>query len=207
MRNMSMALVCLGFASNIARADGTVVAAATPPPATDPAAIPAAHTPAPAPVQAAPEDGTRLRNGFSLSASEELGSGPSSGLSGQLFGLDWRIGAHINDDYAVYLQTHLSFGNAHIGAASGVTADFATAVMAERSLPERFFVAGGGGYGVLNNPSGPLAQTRIGWYPMESAAGIVARRLNVALDARWYFAGDQVGTVTQIAATIGYDRF
>ncbi len=207
MRNMSIVLVCLGFASTAARADNTVVAAATPPPATDPAATPAAHTPAPAPVQTAPEDGARLRNGFSLSASEELGSGPSSGLSGQLFGLDWRIGAHINDDYAVYLQTHLSFGNAHIGAASGVTADFASALMAERSLPERTFVAAGGGYGVLNNPSGPLAQARIGWYPMESAAGVVSRRLNIALDARWYFAGEQIGTVTQIALTLGYDRF
>lgn len=189
MKTSSMLLVCLGISSTAAYADNAATATA------------------PAPQQPA-EDGMRLRNGFSLSASEEFGSGPSSGLSGQLFGLDWRIGAHINEDYAVYLQTHLSFGNAHIGQASGVTSDFATALMAERSLPARTFVAAGAGYGVLNNPSGPLGQVRIGWYPMDSALGVVSRRLNVALDARWYFADSMtVGTVTQVAATIGYDRF
>jgi hypothetical protein len=31
--------------------------------------------------------------------------------------------------------------------------------------------------------------------------------LNLALDARFYFAGDAIGTVTQIALTLGYDRF
>jgi hypothetical protein len=35
----------------------------------------------------------------------------------------------------------------------------------------------------------------------------VHRRVNVALDARWYFAGEAVGTVTQLALTLGYDRF
>jgi hypothetical protein len=202
MRNSSMVLVCLGFSSSVAFADKAVVVAA----ATEPAATPSATAPAPAPAQPA-NDGARLRNGFSLSASQEFGSGPSSGLSGQLFGLDWRIGAHINDDYSVYLQSHLSFGNAHIGQASGVTSDFASALMVERTLPQQLFVAGGGGYGVLNNPSGPLAQARVGWYPMASDANTVSRRLNIALDARFYFPGDAIGTVTQIAATIGYDRF
>jgi hypothetical protein len=195
-----MLLVCLGISSGSAFADDAAPAA--------PAAAPSATAPAPAPLQAA-SDGPRLRNGFSLSASEEFGSGPSSGLSGQLFGLDWRIGAHINENYSVYLQTHLSFGNAHIGQAAGVTSDFAAALMAERTLPMRTFVAAGAGYGVLNNPSGPLGQVRVGWYPMEdSQLGVISRRLNVALDARWYFADSMtVGTVTQIAATIGYDRF
>ena len=202
MRSSSMILACLGFSSSFAFADkGPVVAAATPV-----APEPSATAPAPAPVQPS-SGGMRFRNGFSLSASEEFGSGPSSGLSGQLFGLDWRIGAAINDDYAVYLQTHLSFGNAHIGAASGVTGDFASALMVERTLPARTFVAAGAGYGVLNNPSGPLAQARIGWYPMESSSNTVSRRLNVALDARFYFPSDPIGTVTQVAATIGYDRF
>jgi len=206
MRNLSIILACLGISSPVAFADnGPLVAAATPA-AAPAAAQPSAIAPAPAPVQPA-EDGVHLRNGFSLSAGEEFGSGPSSGLSGQLFGLDWRIGAHINADYSIYLQSHLSFGNAHIGAASGATGNFAGALMAERMLPLRTFVAVGGGYGVLNNPSGPLAQARIGWYPFESSANTVSRRLNLALDARWYFAGDAIGTVTQVAATIGYDRF
>jgi len=203
MRRFSMVLVCL-LTSSIAAADTTTPLVAAAEPAAPPATSVVAPAPAPVP---APEHGTRLRNGFSLSAGQEWGSGPSSGLSGQLFGGDWRIGAQINDDYAAYVQTHLSFGNAHIGAASGATGNFAIALMAERTLPMRTFVAGGGGYGVLNNPSGPLAQLRVGWYPFEQASVGKVRRLNVAADARWYFAGDNVGTVTQIAFTIGYDRF
>jgi hypothetical protein len=190
MRNVSKICLAILMQSTAALADGT-----TPAPGT--------NTTAPAP----PDEGTmRLRNGFSFSAGEEFGSGPSSGFSGQLYGADWRIGMKINEDYAVYLQSHLSFGSGHIGGASGATGNFAGAIMAERSLPQRLFVAGGAGYGVLNNPSGPLAQARVGWYPMEHQGG-VARRLNVALDARWYFAGDAIGTVTQLAMTIGYDRF
>ncbi len=206
MRRFSMVLVCL-LSSSIALADTATPTVATAEPAAPPAAPPTTVSmPAPAPTPA-PEHGTRLRNGFSLSAGQEFGSGPSSGLSGQLFGADWRIGAQIGDNYAVYLQSHLSFGNAHIGAASGTTGNFAAALMAERTLPQRLFVAGGAGYGVLNNPSGPLAQLRLGWYPFEQVATGKVRRLNVATDARWYFAGDNVGTVTQISLTIGYDRF
>jgi hypothetical protein len=197
MRSYPLVFVCLAFGSATAFADSAVPA--PPPSASAPAAI--------APAPAASNDGMSLRNGFSVSAGQEFGSGPSSGLSGQLFGADWRIGAKINSDYAVYLHSHLSFGNAHIGAASGMTGNFAAAILAERTLPARVFVAGGGGYGVLNNPSGPLAQARVGWYLMEQSSAAVLRRLNVALDARWYFAGEQIGTVTQIALTLGYDRF
>lgn len=194
MRSSSMALICLAFVHTAALADGTAPDAAAPAPA-------AAMAPATG------DSGMRLRNGFSLSASQEYGSGPSSGLTGSLFGGDWRIGAKLDRHHAVYLHTHLSFGSAEIGQASGVTANFAAAVLAERTLPQRIFVAGGGGYGVLNNPSGPLAQLRLGWYPMKRANDDVARRLNFAVDARWYFAGEAVGTVTQLAFTIGYDRF
>jgi hypothetical protein len=201
MRRISIGLVCLAVPA-IAGADtGTQVATAVEPAPSTPAVIMPAPAPAPA-----PEPGTHLRNGFSFSAGEEFGSGPSSGLAGQLYGIDWRMGAKLAGPYSVYADTHLSFGTAHIGAASGVTGNFAIALMGERELPARTFVAAGGGYGVLNNPSGPLAQVRAGWYPMEHDDS-VGRRLNVALDARFYFAGDQIGTVSQIALTLGYDRF
>jgi hypothetical protein len=205
MRRISMALLCLAFPAIAAADTGTQVATAP-----DPAAAPAAPptgviAPAPAPPPAA-EPGTHLRNGFSASIGEEFGSGPSSGLSGQLYGVDWRIGAKLAGPYSVYADTHLSLGTAKIGGASGATGNFAFAVLGERELPARTFVAAGGGYGVLNNPSGLLAQIRGGWYPMDNGTA-VSRRLNLALDARFYFAGDQVGTVTQIAVTLGYDRF
>lgn len=200
MRSLAIGLVCLVPA--IAAADtGTQVATATEPAPPPTAVVAPASAPPPA-----PEPGTHLRNGFSLSAGEEFGSGPSSGFSGQLYGVDWRIGAKLAGPYSVYADTHLSLGTGQIGSTSGYTGNFAFAVMGERELPARTFVAAGGGYGVLNNPSGPLAQVRGGWYPMDDGSAI-SRRLNVALDARFYFAGAQIGTVTQLALTLGYDRF
>ena len=183
-----MGLLCL-FSSTMAFADTAPTVSTVQPPPPEPA------------------QGMRLRNGFSLTAGQEWGSGPSDGLSGQLYGADWRIGLQIDELHAVYAQSHLSFGNAKIGSASGATGNFAFALMAERVLPARVFVAGGGGYGILNNPDGLLAQARVGWYPFEQSSVGKVRRLNVAADARWYFAGEQVGTVTQVALTIGYDRF
>ena len=196
MRLVSIGLVCLVPA--IAAADTQVATA------TEPAAPPANSAIAPAPPPP-PAPGTHLRNGFSLSLGEELGSGPSSGLSGQLYGVDWRIGAKLAGPYSVYADTHLSLGTAKIGSASGYTGNFAFALMGERELPARTFVAAGGGYGVLNNPSGMLAQLRGGMNL--GGADTIMRRWNVALDARFYFAGDQIGTVSQISLTLGYDRF
>jgi len=201
MRLISIGLVCLVPA--IAAADtGTQVATATEP---APSSTNSAIAPAPPPPPA-PEPGTHLRNGFSLSVGEELGSGPSSGLSGQLYGVDWRIGAKLAGPYSVYADTHLSLGTAKIGGASGYTGNFAFAVMGERELPAKTFVAAGGGYGVLNNPSGMLAQLR-GGMNLGGDNSQVMRRWNLALDARFYFAGDQIGTVSQISLTLGYDRF
>ena len=201
MRLLSIGFVCLVPA--IAAADtGTQVATATEPAPATPTAVVA---PAPEPPPASPL-GTHLRNGFSASLGEELGSGPSSGLSGQLYGVDWRIGAKLAGPWSVYADTHLSLGTAKIGAASGYTGNFAIAMLSERELPAKTFVAAGGGYGVLNNPSGLLAQLR-GGINLGGDDNAVSRRWNVALDARFYFAGDQIGTVSQISLTLGYDRF
>ena len=197
MRLLSIGFVCLVPA--IAAAD-TAVATATEPPPTTSVAAPAAEPPPPPPM------GTHLRNGFSASLGEELGSGPSSGLTGQLYGVDWRIGAKLAGPWSVYADTHLSLGTAKIGSTSGYTGNFAFAMMGERELPSRTFVAAGGGYGVLNNPSGLLAQVR-GGINLGGDDMTVSRRWNVALDARFYFAGDQIGTVSQISLTLGYDRF
>jgi hypothetical protein len=154
-----------------------------------------------------PPSGPRFRNGFSASVGEEVGSGPSAGLTGQLYGMDWRIGAQLIQALGLYLDTHVSFGTAHIGAVSGLTGDLAVALLAEYTIARTVFVAGGGGYGVLNNPSGPLAQVRVGVYPMPFGGPGKQRHLDLAVDARLYFAGDQIGTVTQVALTLGYDRF
>ena len=152
----------------------------------------------------------RLRNGFSLSAGQEFGTtAGGADISGQLYGVDWRIGAVITEAISVHWHSHLSFGTASVGGGSGATGNFATAVVGEYTFPMRLFVGAGGGYGVLNNPNGPLAELRAGYYPFKKTSAGKARRLNVALDARWYFV-DDAGTgitVTHIALTLGYDRF
>src|SRR5262245_13920526 len=105
MRSSSMALVCVAFMTSTAAADGTTTDGAPVAPAPN---TPVVVAPAPAPLPA-PDLGMHLRNGFSISAGQEFGSGPSSGFSGQLLGGDWRIGMRLNQDYSVYLDSHLSF--------------------------------------------------------------------------------------------------
>ena len=94
-----------------------------------------------------------------------------------------------------------------MGGNSGATGTFASALMGEYTLPMRLFVAGGAGYGVLNNPSGPIVAARVGYYPFKTEAVGKKRRLNVSLDYRAYFASDGYGTVSQVQFTLGYDRF
>jgi hypothetical protein len=218
LRSSSIVLLCLASLNALAHAQGAPAAAPEPaepaaaePPAADPAA-PAPAAPAEVSVPAmtpapAPSRGTTLRNGFSLSVGQEFGSGAYDDFSGQLYGFDWRFGAQISDSIAAYGHTHLSFGTAELNGGSDVTGNFAAAVVAEYTLPQRIFVGGGAGFGVINNPNGPLAELRAGWYPFKHTADGKARRLNVAFDARWYFTGDPYGTFTHLALSLGYDRF
>lgn len=180
-------------------------------PAAAPAPDPNAMAVAPAPEPVPPATGTRLRNGFSLSVGQEFGtSSLDNEFSGQLYGLDWRIGAQINEALGVYLHSHLSLGSiTQNGGASGYTGNFATAITGEYKLPMGLFFGGGAGYGVLNNPSGPLVNFRVGFYPFKPTGDGKARRLNVALDSRLYFVSVPAESVTMkhIALSIGYDRF
>ena len=196
MRSFSMVLVCLASSSSIALAES------------DPA--PAASVPAtaPAPAASVSASSSGLRNGFSFSAGQEFGG--DRDIAATLFGADWRIGWRINEPLSVYLHSHLSFGNGKEGNVSGATGTFASALIAEYMLPMRVFVGGGAGYGVLNNPSGPLVAARVGYYPFESKAVGKSRRLNVTLDYRAYFAKQGVvdyGMVNHVAFSVGYDRF
>jgi hypothetical protein len=205
-----MVLLCLTSTTSIALAQGaTAEPAATPAVA---AAEPAATTntsvatPAPAPMPAPEPSSSGLRNGFSLSAGQEFGG--DRDVSGTMFGVDWRIGWRVSQPISVYLQSHLSFGSAKEGnGASGVTGTFASALMGEYVLPMRVFVAGGAGYGVLNNPNGPIVAARVGYYPMKTNGIGKARHLNIALDYRAFFANQGYGTVNHIALSLGYDRF
>jgi hypothetical protein len=154
--------------------------------------------------------GIGLRNGFSLSAGQEFGTTASGAeISGQLYGFDWRIGGMITSSISVHMHSHLSLGTASVGGTDGYTGNFATALVGEYMLPMRLFFGGGAGYGVLNNPSGPLAEFRAGYYPFKADATGKSRRFNIAFDARFYFVDDagQGVTVTHLALSLGYDRF
>lgn len=208
--SLSLALLSLVSLTGIAAAQAPAGGAPAEPAAPEPAA-PAAVAPVPAPAPAAAST-SGLRNGFSLSVGEEFGTTTDAAkrsFSGQLYGLDWRIGWRVNTPISVYLHSHLSFGTVgpDQGSGGGVTGNFAAAVAGEYMLPMRVFVGAGGGYGVLNNPNGPLLEARAGYYPFKTEAAGKARRLNVAVDARWYMVGDPYGTVTQISVSLGYDRF
>jgi len=195
--------VCLLSASAFAQ---PAPDAAAPAPSGGTPATASAAAPAPAPVAAAEVSTSGLRNGFSLSAGQEFGGDHM--VSGTMFGVDWRIGYRISEPLSIYLHSHLSFGSAHEGSgASGTTGTFAAALVGEYLLPMGVFVGAGAGYGVLNNPNGPLAEARIGFYPMKADGPGKSRRLNIALDARLFFADQGYGTVNHIALSLGYDRF
>lgn len=189
----------------------TVQVAALDPAASGTASAPVSTTAVAPEPQPTSSSGMGLRNGFSLSLGQEFATAPGGvSVSGQLYGLDWRIGPRFNDAISAYLHSHLSLGTANVGGTSGTTGNFAAALVGEYMLPMRLFFGGGAGYGVLNNPSGPLVEARAGYYPFEHSGSDKARRLNVAFDARWYFISDGGGngvTVTHLALSLGYDRF
>jgi hypothetical protein len=109
----------------------------------------------------------------------------------------------------VYVNSHLSLGSISTNAVTGYTGTFASAITGEYTLPMGVFVGAGAGYGVLNNPSGPLVGVRVGYYPFGTTSAGRSRHLNVAFDTRLYFvsAGNESITMKHIAVSIGYDRF
>jgi hypothetical protein len=179
MRSFALGLALVAFSSSAALAGDLAVATSTP----------------------------GFRNGFSLSAGQEFGG--DRDISGTMLGVDWRIGTHLSEPVSVYLHSHLSFGSAteNGGANSGVTGTMAAALVGEYRLPMNLFVGAGAGYGVLNNPNGPLVEARVGYYPLKTSATGKVRRLNVALDYRMFMADQGYGNVNHIAISLGYDRW
>ena len=211
LRN-SLVLVSLASLTAVAHAQGSAAGAPAVPTAEPAAAEPAAAlTPAaPAPESPTPSSAKGMRNGFSLSVGQEFGTTMAGqSFSGQLYGVDWRIGMRFSEALSVYLHSHFSIGTVgpDSGAGGGITGNMAGALVGEYMLPMRVFVGAGAGYGVLNNPNGPLVEARAGYYPFKASLNGKSRRLNVALDARWYMVGDPYGTVTQVSLSLGYDRF
>ena len=174
------------FSSTQAQAQGA--------PPGSPAAVPAAE---------GEKDGMRFRGGIAATAGPVLGSD----FSGFLGGVDGHLGMQINHLIGVYAVPHLSFGSITAGAASGITGFFSGTVVADATLADRIFVGGGAGYGVLNNPSGPVVHLRAGGYPLMGRGedGVRRKGLMLGVDLRVYFVEGL--TVVHPMGSIGYAAF
>ena len=187
----------------------SAVALAQPAPPPPPPPAPGAAPAAPAP--GGEKDGLRLRGGVSAVA----GGMFLNNYSGFMAGVDGRLGLQINNLIGVYAVPHLTFGPVKVdvgpASASTVIGLFSATAVADVTLIDHIFVGAGGGFGVVNNPTGPVAHFRAGAYPLmgHGANGIRRKGLVLSLDTRLYFLS-QAGvstTVMELSGGIGYEAF
>lgn len=170
-----------------------------------------AAPPASAAAPAAPEDGGRFRFGINPTVGLERVSASGASVSGVMYGADMRLGWQINNLLGIYAQPHLSFGSLSTTAGgvpiSGGTGTFVVTAMAEGTFIDRIFVGAGGGYGVLNNPSGFTFEARAGGYPLmgKGKDGIRRKGLMIGGDFRSVFVSGATGIL--IMACVGYEAF
>jgi hypothetical protein len=160
--------------------------------------------PAAAPAVEEDKDGVRLRAGVSATAGTML----ISDYSGFLAGVDGRLGVQINDLIGVYAMPHLSFGPISVGGLASIPIGvFSTTALAEATLIDQIFVGAGGGFGIVNNPSGPVVHVRAGGYPLmgHGENGIRRKGLMLGADMRLYFISGF--TVMQVMGGVGYEAF
>src|SRR5262245_18872217 len=156
---------------------------------------------------AAAGDSLRFRSGISVGGGMEK----VSVVSGGMFGLDGRLGLQWSDLLGFYIQPHLSFGSLS-GEAGGIgvscgTGTLSVAGRGEATFLDRLFVGAGFGYGVLNNPSGPMFQARAGGYLLTSREENGGRRkgLMAGVDMRTIIVEGATGLL--VRASIGYEKY
>ena len=153
------------------------------------------------------QSGLRFRSGISLGGGIEK----VSVVSGGMYGIDARLGMQLNDVLGIYLQPHLSFGSlsGQAGGAgiSGSTGTFSVAAIGEATFMDRLFAGAGLGYGMLNNPSGPMFQARAGGYLLTTRGqdGIRRKGLMAGVDVRSIFITGATGLL--VIASIGYEKY
>lgn len=189
---MALAQEDEAFAEEPVAADGEVTEA----PADPPPSVPPAR-----------KDGARFRFGVAggpgllFIDSTVLGYG----------GVDLRLGAQINDLIGIYVQPQLGAYAGTYGGMVGIGGLVGVSGVVDFTLADRFFVGVGGGFGVLNSPSGPEVHLRVGGYPIMKRSDERARRrgLMVGLDFRLHFVSSGGTSLTGIAPTIniGYEAF
>jgi len=155
------------------------------------------------PTSATGGDGARFRFGISGGAGFVSNSAVPTGFYA---GGDLRLGVQVNDLIGVYAMPQLGFyGVDGYPVGGGILG--ATGVV-EVTLFDRGFVGVGGGYGIMNSPSGPELHFRIGGYPLVSRSDEKVRRkgLSLAADIRMYFV-DGYPTFISPTFNIGYEAF
>jgi hypothetical protein len=145
----------------------------------------------------------RFRGGVSAGA----GGMFISDYSGFLGGVDGRLGLQINDLIGVYAVPHLSFGPVSVGSVSSAIGVFSATGVVDATFIDHIFVGAGGGFGVVNNPSGPVVHFRAGGYPLMGHGddGIRRKGLMVGADVRLYVLSG--ATVMQVMGGLGYEAF
>jgi hypothetical protein len=151
-------------------------------------------------------DGMRFRGAVGATLGLETVSAGGASLSGAMFGAEGRLGLQLNNLIGIYAEPQLSFGS--LGGAFGFTGTFTTAAMVDLTLMDRFFAGAGVGYGVLNNPTGPLLEVRGGFYPLMGHGdnGIRRKGLFIGADFRAVFLSSGV-TGVLVGGSVGYEAF
>lgn len=211
LRLTLLALLCSLWAGSALAQEGSTTPASPfapePAPATEPAPAQPYSPPVPVAVPyaepAPPQDGPRFRFGVAGGGGGEFGQG----ISFWLVGVDFRLGVQVNDMIGIYVQPHFSAGNGDDRGASGTTGTFAVAGMVDITLADLVFFGGGFGYGVLNNPSGPMLALRGGIYPALGRSPVGPRRkaLSLSFEFRTHFI--DLGPVVQVMGMVGYESF
>lgn len=173
------------------------LAQGAPPPAAGPS------VPAAAPAAEGDKDGLRFRGGVSAVA----GTMAISDYSGFLTGVDAHLGVQINDMIGVYAVPSLTFGPISVGSVSTVIGVLSATAVADVTLIDQVFVGAGGGFGIVNDPSGPVLHFRAGGYPLmgDGKDGIRRKGLSLGADVRMYFLSGL--TVMQVMGGLGYEAF
>jgi hypothetical protein len=99
-------------------------------------------------------------------------------------GVDLRFGYQINDMIGIYGQPQIGvYGGDAGGGVVGSGGLIGTSAVVDFTFADQFFVGGGLGYAILNNPSGVEIHFRVGGYPIYTDKKDRARRKGLMLGA------------------------
>ena len=211
----TLAMSTLGI-TNLAFGDEAAPRATAEPPAAEPATAGAPAVaeeparkptkPAPVPEEESDEDGVRFRGGVSGGAGAEIVL--DYGTAG-MGGVDGRLGVQVMDLLGIYAQLHTSLG-AFGGDGNiffGLTGTVAATLLADFTFIDQIFVGAGAGYGVLNNPHGPVIHLRAGGYPYVDFGedGVRRKGFMVGVDMRVFIADPYTAIYPMVQ--VGYEAF